>query len=99
MTTWDKLRKELEISEEDEQVIQIEKRLIETLVKIREEKGITQTELAELCGVKQPVIARLEKAVHSPQLDSLLRVLVPMGYSLQIVPITKNVNISMDRQM
>lgn len=99
MTTWDKLRKELEISEEDEQVIQIEKRLIETLVKIREEKGITQTELAELCGVKQPVIARLEKAVHSPQLDSLLRVLVPMGYSLQIVPITKNVNVSMDRQM
>ena len=89
MTTWDKLRKELDISEEDEQVIQIEKKLIETLVKIREEKGITQTELAELCGVKQPVIARLEKAVHSPQLDSLLRVLVPMGYSLQIVPITR----------
>lgn len=89
MTTWDKLRKELDISEEDEQVIQIEKKLIETLVKIREEKGITQTELAEICGVKQPVIARLEKAVHSPQLDSLLRILVPMGYSLQIVPITK----------
>lgn len=89
MTTWDKLRNELEITEEDEQVIRIEKELIETIVRIREEKNLTQSELAKICGVKQPIIARLEKAVHSPQLDSLLRVLVPMGYSLQIVPIVK----------
>ena len=89
MTTWDNLRAELDITEEDEQVIRIEKELIETMVKIREEKELTQSELAKLCGVKQPMIARLEKAVHSPQLDSLLRVLVPMGYSLQIVPIVK----------
>ena len=89
MTTWDKLRNELEITKEDEQVIRIEKELIETMVRIREEKDLTQSELAKICGVKQPVIARLEKAVHSPQLDSLLRVLVPMGYSLQIVPIVK----------
>ena len=89
MTTWDKLRNELEITKEDEQVIRIEKELIETMVRIREEKDLTQRELAKICGVKQPVIARLEKAVHSPQLDSLLRVLVPMGYSLQIVPIVK----------
>ena len=89
MTTWDKLRNELEITEEDEQVIRIEKELIETMVRIREEKNLTQSELAKICGVKQPVIARLEKAVHSPQLDSLLRVLVPLGYSLQIVPIVK----------
>lgn len=89
MTTWDKLRNELEITKEDEQVIRIEKELIETMVRIREEKDLTQSELAKICGVKQPVIARLEKAVHSPQLDSLLRVLVPMGYSLQIVPIIK----------
>lgn len=67
----------------------IEKELIETIVRIREEKELTQSELAKICGVKQPVIARLEKAVHSPQLDSLLRVLAPMGYSLQIVPIVK----------
>ena len=89
MTTWDKLRIELEITKEDEQLIRIEKELIETMVRIREEKDLTQSELAKICGVKQPVIARLEKAVHSPQLDSLLRVLVPMGYSLQIVPIVK----------
>ncbi len=35
------------------------------------------------CNEKHPMIARMEKAVHSPQIDSLLRVLVPMGYTLQ----------------
>lgn len=87
MTTWKKIRQELNISEEDEQVIELEKNLIRTLVDIREEKGITQAQLAALCKVRQPMIARLENSVHSPQLDSLLRILVPLGYTLQIVPL------------
>ena len=89
MVTWDNLRKEFDLSEEDEKIIELEMNLIRTLVSIREEKGITQSQLAELSGVKQPTIARLEKSLHSPQLDSILKVLVPLGYTLQIVPIKK----------
>ena len=59
------------------------------MVKVREEKGLTQKQLAELCDVKQPVIARMESAVHSPQINSLLKVLVPLGYTLEIVPLEK----------
>lgn len=88
-TTWKDLRKELNISEEDERIIELEKELILTLVKLREEKGLTQSQLAEMCNVKQPVIARIENAVHSPQIDSILRILAPLGYTLQIVPIEK----------
>lgn len=87
MTTWKKVREELGISEEDEKVIELEKNLIRTMVSIREEKGITQMQLAEICKVRQPMIARMESSAHSPQLDSLLRVLVPLGYTLQIVPL------------
>lgn len=86
MTTWKNLRKEFELSEEDEKLIQMEKELIKTMVHIREEKGLTQAGLADICNVKQPMIARLESQAHSPQIDSLLRVLVPLGYTLQIVP-------------
>ena len=89
MVTWDNLRKEFELSEEDERIVELEMNLIRKLVSIREEKGITQSQLAELSGVKQPTIARLEKSLHSPQLDSILKVLVPLGYTLQIVPIKK----------
>ncbi len=87
MATWEEIRNELNLTQEDEQLIELEKDLIKTLVKIREEKGITQTQLAQMCDLKQPMIARMESATHSPQVDSLLRVLVPLGYTLQIVPL------------
>lgn len=90
MVTWKNLRNELTITEEDEQMIALEKELIMTLVRIREEKGLTQAQMAELCGVSQPTIARMERATHSPQLDSLFKILVPLGYTLQIVALKTN---------
>jgi len=87
MSTWKELRSELNISAEEETVIELEKDLIRTMVGVREELGLSQAELAEKCHVKQPVIARMEKSVHSPQVNSLLRVLAPLGYTLQIVPL------------
>ncbi len=89
MGNWKKIREELNISPEEETIIELEKDLLRTMVSIREEQGLSQAELAVKCKVKQPVIARMEKAVHSPQIDSLLKVLVPLGYKLQIVPMEK----------
>lgn len=90
MVTWKNLRNELTITKEDEQMIELEKELIMTLVRIREEKGLTQAQMAEICGVSQPTIARMERSTHSPQLDSLFKVLVPLGYTLQIVALKSN---------
>ncbi len=89
MSTWKKFRKELNIPEDEEKIIELEKNLILSMVAIREQQGLSQAELADMCNVKQPAIARLEKMQHSPQVDSLLRVLIPLGYTLQIVPIEK----------
>jgi len=89
MSRWKDVRKELNITQEEENVIELEKDLIRTMVAIREEQGLSQAELASKCNVQQPLIARMEKAVHSPQIDSLLKVLVPLGYKLQIVPMEK----------
>ena len=89
MTTWKELKNDLSIDKENQNAIALEKDLIRTLVAIREEKGLTQSQLAEMCNVKQPVIARMESAVHSPQIDSLLKILTPLGYTLQIVPMGK----------
>lgn len=52
MTTWKTLREELKLTEDDEKVIALEENLIKTMVKIREEKGLTQTQLAKICDVK-----------------------------------------------
>ena len=89
MSTWKELKKDLVLTQEDLNAIELEKELIRTMIHIREEKGLTQSQLAERCNVKQPVIARMESSVHSPQIDSLLKILTPLGYTLQIVPMKK----------
>ena len=61
--------------------------IIGELIKARQEKGISQKKLEELSGVKQPVIARMEKGSTSPQLDTLLKVLAPLGKTLAVVPL------------
>lgn len=89
MATWKELKKDFGLTQEDQNAIELEKELIRTMINIREEKGLTQSQLAEICNIKQPVIARMESAVHSPQINSLLKILAPLGYTLQIVPIKK----------
>jgi len=40
----------------------------------RLEKGLSQRELAELCGTTQSAIARLERGGRPPRIDTLLRI-------------------------
>ena len=90
MSEWKDFRDELNITKDDADLIEMEKDLIRAMVSIREEQGLSQSELAEKSHVKQPSIARMEKNTHSPQIDSMLKVLAPMGYTLQIVPMKKS---------
>ena len=53
----------------------------------RDELGISQKKLEELSGVKQPIIARMEKGYSNPQIETVLKLLAPMGKTLAIVPI------------
>ena len=57
---WQEVRKELfsteEIAESNLRVA-----LITELIQARQEQGLTQKQLEELSGVKQPVIARMER--------------------------------------
>ena len=71
-----------EIAESDLRVA-----LIGELIKARQEKGISQKKLEELSGVKQPIIARMEKGNTSPQISTLLKILAPLGKTLAVVPI------------
>lgn len=84
--SWDDVRAELftpyEITESDLRVD-----LICALIKARNQQQITQKQLEELSGVRQPVIARIEKGKSIPQVDTLLKVLKPLGLTLAIVPL------------
>ena len=74
------------ISSTERAKIEFEVELIGKLVELREAKGLTQAQLAEAAGVKQSALARLEKLKATPQIDTLFKLLTPMGYKLTIVP-------------
>lgn len=74
-----------EIAESDLRVA-----LIGELIKARQEKGLSQKKLEELSGVKQPIIARMERGSTDPRLDTVLKILAPLGKTLAVVPIEKH---------
>lgn len=53
----------------------IEKDIINVIVNTRKEKKMSQQDIANLTGLKQPAIARIENQVNSPQLDTLIKIL------------------------
>ena len=88
MKTWAEVRPTLytedEIRESDLRVA-----IIGELIKARNEKNISQRELEQLSGVKQPVISRMEAGETSPQLDTILKVLAPLGKTLYVGDLQK----------
>ena len=83
----DYMSDETRVSPAERERINFEISLIGKMIEAREEKGISQRKLAEISGVKQPAIARLENLKATPQIDTLFKVLYPLGYTIEIVPI------------
>ena len=65
--------------------------LVSEIINSRKEQGISQKQLEKICGVRQPVIARLEKGTTDPQLSTMIKVLAPLGKTLAIVPLESSV--------
>lgn len=87
--TWENVRKNLNLTPEQQEQIKLEEDIIEATIQARKKNNLTQRDLSEISGIKQPVIARLEKSVNSPQTSTLIKLLYPMGYTLKVVPLKK----------
>jgi len=85
--SWKEVKNELNITSEQEAEIQLEMDIIEATIEARKKNKLTQRELSKISGVQQPVIARIEKCVNSPQTSTLIKLLYPMGYTLRVVPL------------
>ena len=59
--------------------------LVAEIIHRRQNLGLTQRQLAELSGVKQSAIARLESNGVTPRIDTLFKLLRPLGLSVRLV--------------
>mgnify|MGYP000872488160 FL=1 len=85
-TRWDDIESDF-YTEEEIRESDLRAALMSEIIKARQEKGITQKELEQLSGVSQPVIARMETGKTSPQIDTILKLLAPLGKTLKVVEV------------
>ena len=71
--SWEEVKKELKITKEQEVEIQLEMDLIKAVIEARKKNNLSQRELSEKTGIKQPVIARIENSTNSPQVPFIQR--------------------------
>ena len=88
-TITDYMNDETRVSPAERERINFEVALIGKMIEAREEKGLSQRDLAEISGIKQPAIARLESMKATPQIDTLFKLLHPLGYTIEIVPLNR----------
>lgn len=64
--------------------LEVRNAAIGALHRARRARNLTQQELADLAGVSQGVISRLESGAHSPKLETLDQIARAMDYRLEI---------------
>lgn len=75
--------------ENEEFLLNQEEHIINELVRIRAIQNMSQKKLSEMVEMSQPSLARLESKRISPGIDTMIKLLAPLGYTLEVVPISK----------
>lgn len=56
------------------------------LNRLREARGLSQRALAQLTGIKQPMIVRIERGSQSPGIETIAKILRALNGALEISP-------------
>lgn len=59
--------------------------IVSAMIKRRNMLGISQRELASICGIPQSSVARIESFKTIPNLDTLLKIFQPLGLELTVI--------------
>lgn len=91
MRTWQNYKNyvksiDLESQHDMEQIEELSS-TVSSIIKRRNELGISQRALAEQCGIPQSSVARIETFKTMPKLDTLLKLMRPLGLKIQVAAI------------
>lgn len=91
MKTWNDYKEHVKevdpIANEDIKEAENIAAIVGAMIDKRNELGITQRQLAELCGIPQSSVARIESYKTTPNLDTLLKIMQPLGLTLSVVAV------------
>lgn len=64
---------------------ELENALIDELIAMRKEKKMSQNQMARICKISQPLLARIENKRSCPNIMTILRLIAPFNKTLGIV--------------
>lgn len=82
----------MNIIKEEQRMIDLEYDLICDFIKLRNELGLTQKEMGEASNTIREIIAVIETRKKHPQINTLIKILEPFGYTLSITKIKETKN-------
>lgn len=72
-------------AQRDMEEIEEQAAIISAVIQQRHALGVSQRELANLCGIPQSSVARIESLKTTPNLDTLLKIMRPLGLKLTVL--------------
>ena len=86
MKTWEEFKKEAKAfnkqTKEDIEEMESLAAIISAIIQKRNELGYSQRDLASICGLPQSSIARIEAYIVKPNVETLLKIMRPLGLTL-----------------
>jgi DNA-binding XRE family transcriptional regulator len=77
---------------DEKSIIDLEYNLICDFIKLRNELGLSQQKMADEVGIVREMIAVIENRKKHPQINTLIKILKPFGYTLSITKIREDQN-------
>ena len=88
MKTWDEYKKHIKNTATSAQIdleyAEEQAQIISAIIQQRNSLGLSQRDLASICGLPQSSVARIESYQTTPNLSTLLKILKPLGLKLTI---------------
>ena len=86
MRTWEDFKKDIkkinnDIKDNIEEM-EILAHIISAIIERRNEMGISQRELANICGLPHSSVARIESCAVKPKVETLIKIMKPLGLTL-----------------
>ena len=69
-----------------ERIAAIKASIVEEIIEARHANKVVQKRLEAVSGVRQVVITRLECGISDPKLSTIIKLLLPLGKTLAVVP-------------
>lgn len=89
MRIWEDYKKDVkevsDVAKQDIEEMEVLAAIVTAIINKRNELGYTQRDLATICGLPQSSVARIEACVVKPNVETLIKIMKPLGLTLSVV--------------